>query len=632
MSMLTQRQCLEALQIVAEDLAGGPEALAEEHFWETFVRDYPSILQRTQGRFNTTDVDFPGFKSVASQLESSRGEFAFLTEKRVCKIAGLDGTTEARHFGEIARLHRAFTGAAPAAANLAIILPFLASETVSSSALEMIPGRVLRVDVVLNEVQMVIFNVRNRGLSKQEVTMACEQIKDANRQARDNPFSFFVAVLGDFNFSIDAVLIFHRPETSRVQATHDHRVHAPVWSKTLGAMMEVCSDSPSHFCKHTNSVSRTGRFFCSAAGWEVCQLTVSAGTIDSPESLNGKVVSDRAAVTVALRQRAARPPQERPIPKLIFQSPFFERRLQGMLQDGDGELLSWSPLVSSEHYEEMMKETAGETRDVLFFQAYLDRFLKFGKDLQVDVPLVPLFMQVTKRAKYSTPGIVIVFECWVFGIRITHGCGLVGSLYALASAPMLQDFEENLEMAGKGAASSVNSSLRRTRVQSALNYVAQFVPMPPDFLAHERGVASQVLRRPLGMLSNESIPELQCWGGPRLPPWAVRASAALLRAAAVTFRDFSTYLDLMRARALDCRAATRMVYQRGVLNVVYQLGVLHVVCQLGVLQVVYKLGVLQVMYQLGVPPPVRQLGILQVACQQGVLHVVYQLGVLPLVY
>jgi len=109
MSMLTQRECLEALQIVAEDLAGGPEALAEEHFWETFVRDYPSILQRTQGRFNTTDVDFPGFKSVASQLEMSRGEFAFLTEKRVCKIAGLDGTTEARHFGEIARLHRAFT-------------------------------------------------------------------------------------------------------------------------------------------------------------------------------------------------------------------------------------------------------------------------------------------------------------------------------------------------------------------------------------------------------------------------------------------------------------------------------------------------------------------------------------------
>lgn len=108
--LLTQQQCLEALRVVAEEFAGGPEALAEEQlFWESFVRDYPSILQRTQGRFNTTDVDLAGFKSVASQLELSRGEFGFLTEKRVCKIASLDSATEARHFGEIARLHRAFT-------------------------------------------------------------------------------------------------------------------------------------------------------------------------------------------------------------------------------------------------------------------------------------------------------------------------------------------------------------------------------------------------------------------------------------------------------------------------------------------------------------------------------------------
>eukprot|EP00959_Pyramimonas_sp_CCMP1952_P257453 5378795-Pyramimonas_sp.AAC.1 len=77
--------------------------------------------------------------------------------------------------------------------------------------------------------------------------------------------------------------------------------------------------------------------------------------------------------------------------------------------------------------------------------------------------------------------------------------------------------------------------------------------MPPAFLAFERGAASQVLRCPIGMASNEAATELQEWGGPRLPSWAAHAAAALLRAAAITFCGFPPRLDLMKAEAIGWR-------------------------------------------------------------------------------
>ena len=130
--------------------------------------------------------------------------------------------------------------------------------------------------------------MRDRGLARAEVSEVCEQMREACDYAQQTPFSYFVVVMGDLNYSVDEALAFRRPETASAQSSHDHKVQAPVWARALSNVMEVCSDSPAYFCKRANSVSSIDRFFCSASGRAVRQLTVSAGTIDAPELLADK--------------------------------------------------------------------------------------------------------------------------------------------------------------------------------------------------------------------------------------------------------------------------------------------------------------------------------------------------------
>ncbi|CAK0803153.1 unnamed protein product, partial [Prorocentrum cordatum] len=153
------------------------------------------------------------------------------------------------------------------------------------------------------------------------------------------------------------------------QQTHDHKVHAPIWAATLGKMMEVNSEAATHFCKSTNSINIIDRFFCSATGWMMCQLMTEVNTVDTPEHLSSQGISDHAALSVRLRLRGARPASERPIPKHIFTSVAFQRRLRGMVADSDEDLLRWSPPVATEHYKYMMKEAAREARNILFYSA-----------------------------------------------------------------------------------------------------------------------------------------------------------------------------------------------------------------------------------------------------------------------
>eukprot|EP00959_Pyramimonas_sp_CCMP1952_P358098 7498093-Pyramimonas_sp.AAC.1 len=94
--------------------------------------------------------------------------------------------------------------------------------------------------------------------------------------------------------------------------------------------MEVSSEAATHFCKFTNSVNIIDRFFCSATGWMICQLMTDVATVDNPELLSAKGVSDHAALSIRLRLRGAGPAAERPIPKHIFASVPFQRRLQGV--------------------------------------------------------------------------------------------------------------------------------------------------------------------------------------------------------------------------------------------------------------------------------------------------------------
>eukprot|EP00959_Pyramimonas_sp_CCMP1952_P263005 5499714-Pyramimonas_sp.AAC.1 len=94
-----------------------------------------------------------------------------------------------------------------------------------------------------------------------------------------------------------------------------------------------------------------------------------AAAVDNPELLGAKGISDHAALSVLLRLRGARLAAERPVPKHIFTSVPFQRRLQGVVVDGDDDLLRWSPPTATEHYKYIAKEAAREARNILFLTA-----------------------------------------------------------------------------------------------------------------------------------------------------------------------------------------------------------------------------------------------------------------------
>lgn len=109
LELLTQKQCLEALEMVLEDFAGGAEpAVSQKSFWETFVCEVPAIMERTLAKHAITEVDLVAFRSIVSEMERRRCEFRYQFERHEAKLAGLDRTLEARHFWEIGHLRRIF--------------------------------------------------------------------------------------------------------------------------------------------------------------------------------------------------------------------------------------------------------------------------------------------------------------------------------------------------------------------------------------------------------------------------------------------------------------------------------------------------------------------------------------------
>ncbi|CAK0814138.1 unnamed protein product, partial [Prorocentrum cordatum] len=109
LDLLTQQQCLQALEMVLEDFAGDADSVeAEKSFWETFVCVVPDIVERTLKKLAVREVDLVAFRSIVSEMDQRRGEFHYEFERHEARVAGLDETLEARHFGEIGRLRRIF--------------------------------------------------------------------------------------------------------------------------------------------------------------------------------------------------------------------------------------------------------------------------------------------------------------------------------------------------------------------------------------------------------------------------------------------------------------------------------------------------------------------------------------------
>ena len=149
-----------------------------------------------------------------------------------------------------------------AAGGVATILPRIAySADVSSVSTPAVQGRVLRVDICGPGAQLVHFNIHNHGLTAKQVDDICAEIDAARAHAAADPLHCMVIIQGDLNFGPDEALVLHRPVKARTTDPRNHRALAARWWRSLGALPEIASESPTHYTKDTNSVSCLGRFF-----------------------------------------------------------------------------------------------------------------------------------------------------------------------------------------------------------------------------------------------------------------------------------------------------------------------------------------------------------------------------------
>eukprot|EP00959_Pyramimonas_sp_CCMP1952_P239284 5000494-Pyramimonas_sp.AAC.1 len=140
-----------------------------------------------------------------------------------------------------------------------------------------------------------------KGSSRaRQVDEICAEIDAARGRAAADPLHYLAIVQGDLNFGPEEALLFYRPEPARASDPRNHRAMAARWLRTLGSLLEISSESPTHYTKDANSVSCLDRFFCSVPGWVLCQLCAESSTIGEPEVLSRSLISDHAALLTAL--------------------------------------------------------------------------------------------------------------------------------------------------------------------------------------------------------------------------------------------------------------------------------------------------------------------------------------------
>eukprot|EP00959_Pyramimonas_sp_CCMP1952_P340574 7133264-Pyramimonas_sp.AAC.1 len=132
-------------------------------------------------------------------------------------------------------------------------------------------------------------------------------------------------------------------------------------------MVEISSDEPTHYDRHSHSVSILDRFWRSWPGWIMAQLTAEPGAIDCPERLAETNVSDHAARAVKITQRSLRPAHAHRVPRHLFESDEFQKQLKIVCDKLN--YADKSPPRKIELHKWAIREVAADLRDRLCHQA-----------------------------------------------------------------------------------------------------------------------------------------------------------------------------------------------------------------------------------------------------------------------
>ena len=140
--------------------------------------------------------------------------------------------------------------------------------------MEVVPGRVLRVSVVLGSYHWYHWNIHNHGLTQDQVNQVTDLIDADASSVRANPKEYFLIVCGDFNFLPPGE--YHKSVSRPNSTTRDRhdppvaRPNQPRWQNSLEKMTDIQQPFETHYHSASATLSRLDRLYVASPPGSYC--------------------------------------------------------------------------------------------------------------------------------------------------------------------------------------------------------------------------------------------------------------------------------------------------------------------------------------------------------------------------
>ncbi|CAK0910784.1 unnamed protein product [Prorocentrum cordatum] len=165
---------------------------------------------------------------------------------------------------------------------------------------ELVPGRGLRVSVLRGDASLAAYNVRNRGLTCEEVRSVASEIFTLLSYAAEGPNARFVLVNGDFNSDADS-LPLSAPVAALEPSGCQRHARAPLGRAALARVLELEGQGPTRYVRGQDSEAIVDREFVPTPSWQACQHFILS-SVRAAADVADREISDRAAAFPSLNQ------------------------------------------------------------------------------------------------------------------------------------------------------------------------------------------------------------------------------------------------------------------------------------------------------------------------------------------
>ena len=198
----------------------------------------------------------------------------------------------------------------------------------------LVGGRVLRVSLLKDGCEVVLYNVHNFGLTPAQLHDVSSSLAHDVDAALACPHECSLLVGGDFNFlpTGEVPLSLATPTTIASCPAPAEAPLAPHQGlrAQLERLVEIQQSLPTHFCSANSSLSRLDRFYTSVPPWMLTLLKARCSLGFCAKWSHQAGLSDHALVQCTLSWVPQMAPELRPIQKFVFSLPSFELRHRQM--------------------------------------------------------------------------------------------------------------------------------------------------------------------------------------------------------------------------------------------------------------------------------------------------------------